>query len=96
MRPFELWAEERVGAVLEANAQRWLDGWMRSPAGRRLLATVFADVAADALAPTGDGGSALLEEVLVGVVARMGREPQLRARLLEALGAGGTRPQAGS
>jgi len=87
IRPLEGWAEERLAHVLEANAQRWLDGWMRSAAGRRMLAAAFADVAADAIAPSADGGSSLLEDVLVGVVARMGRDGAIRGRLLAALGA---------
>ncbi len=92
--PLEVWAEERLARVLEANAQRWFDRWARSDAGRRLLAAAMADVAADAVAPSADGGSSLLEDVLVAVVARMGRDGPLRRRLLAALEASGQEGEA--
>lgn len=87
LAPLEAWTEERVAEVLERDAQRLIDRWARSAAGRKLLTALLADVAADAvIPPVAGGGSSLLEDVVVGVVARMGRDPALRARLLQALG----------
>lgn len=87
LAPLEAWTEARVSEVLERDAQRLIDRWARSAAGRKLLTALLADVAADAvIPPTTGGGSSLLEDVVVGVVARMGRDAALRARLLQALG----------
>jgi len=85
--PLEGWAEERIAHALEPRMQRWFDRWSQSAAGRRMLASAFADVLADAVAPGADGGGTLLEDMLVGVATRLGRDARVRRRLLEALGA---------
>lgn len=88
--PLEGWAEERITQAVEPRIQRWLDRWAQSASGRRLLAAALADVAADAVGTGLEGTGTLVQDVLVGVVARVGRDEAVRRRLLEALGAGDT------
>lgn len=89
--PLEAWTEARLVHVVEPRMQRWIERWMRSVAGRQMMTEVVADVVVDAV-QGGDGGSGLLEELVVHLNRRLAERPGVRSRLLEALGAPVPRP----
>ncbi len=83
----EQWLEpflRRAVEVGEPHIQGVIEDWLRTPEGKRAVASIVSEMLVEALMPAARDGDSLLGDVLVGVVSRCSGDGALGRRLIAA------------